>query len=78
MPEKGKTNFTLAQHLGAAQALQLQRDQLVERLHQVYNGAPSTTHEAYKKAQESLKRLEDMTFTDAEIDAFLPKELRRS
>ena len=58
-------------------ALQRQRDELVEQLHTVYSGAPSTTFHAYKKAQEALKKLEDMTFTDAEIDAFLPKELKR-
>jgi len=57
--------------------LQMQRDELVKELHTVYSGAPSTTFQAYKKAQEALKKLEDMTFTDAEIDAFLPKELKR-
>jgi hypothetical protein len=60
------------------EALQTQRDKLIEQLHTVYSGAPSTTFKAYRKAQESLKKLEDMTFSDAEIDAFLPKELRRS
>ena len=60
------------------ESLLKQRDQLVGQLHNVYSGAPSTTYAAYKKAQESLKKLEDMTFTDAEIDAFLPKELRRA
>lgn len=59
------------------EALQMQRDALIEQLHTVYSGAPSTTFQAYKKAQEALKTLEDMTFTDAEIDAFLPKELKR-
>jgi hypothetical protein len=59
------------------EAMQKQRDELVEQLHAVYSGAPSTTFKAYKKAQQALKRLEDMTFTDAEIDAFLPKELKR-
>ena len=59
------------------EALQQQRDELVEQLHAAYSGAPSTTLQAYKKAQESLKKLEEMTFTDTEIDAFLPKELRR-
>ena len=59
------------------QALQQQRDELVEQLHTVYSGAPSTTFQAYKKAQEALKNLEEMTFTDTEIDAFLPIELRR-
>jgi hypothetical protein len=59
------------------EALQQQRDELVEQLHTVYSGAPSTTFQAYKKAQEALKKLEEMTFTDEEIDTFLPKELKR-
>lgn len=60
------------------ETLQANRDQLVEQLHSVYSGAPSTTFRAYKKAQQALKTLEDMTFSDAEIDAFLPSELKRS
>ena len=59
------------------EALQKERDVLVEELHSVYSGAPSTTFQAYKKAQEALKQNEDMTFSDEEIDAFLPKELKR-
>lgn len=59
------------------EAMQEQRDALVEQLHTVYSGAPSTTFQAYRKAQEALKQLEDMTFSDAEIDAFLPNELKR-
>jgi len=59
------------------EALQKQRDELVRQLHSIYSGAPSTTYKAYKRAQEALQELEDMTFTDAEIDAFLPKELKR-
>jgi hypothetical protein len=60
------------------EALQEQRDKLVQQLHKVYRGAPSTTPAGYREAQHALQKLEDMTFTDAEIDAFLPKELRRS
>ena len=59
------------------ETLQEHRDKLIEQLHTVYSGAPSTTFKAYKKAQRALKTLEDMTFSDAEIDAFLPKELKR-
>ena len=59
------------------EGLQRERDDLLEELHSVYSGAPSTTYQAYKKAQEALKQLEDMTFSDAEIDVFLPKELKR-
>jgi len=57
--------------------LQEERDILLEDLHEVYSGAPSTTYEAYRKAQEALQKLEDMTFSDEEIDAFLPKELKK-
>jgi len=60
------------------ESLQEQRDKLVQQLHEIYRGAPSTTYAAYKKAQEALQKLEDMTFSDAEIDAFLPAELKRT
>ena len=59
------------------ESLQAERDNLVEELHSVYVGAPSTTFQAYKKAQEALQHNEDMSFSDAEIDAFLPNELKR-
>ena len=58
--------------------LQEERDALLESLHSVYSGSPSTTFKAYKKAQDALKTKEDMTFSDEEIDAFLPRELKRS
>ncbi|MBP1625956.1 MAG: hypothetical protein H6Q00_431 [Holophagaceae bacterium] len=58
-------------------AVRSQRDQLVDDLHTVYTGAPNTNHKAYVEAQKALKELEDMTFSDDEIDAFLPKELKR-
>ncbi len=60
------------------EALQVERDNLMNALHSVYAGSPSTTYAAYKKAQVALKRNEDLTFSDQEIDAFLPKELKRS
>jgi hypothetical protein len=37
----------------------------------------STTSQAYKKTQKALQKLEDMTFSDSEIAAFLPKELKK-
>lgn len=58
--------------------LQAERDDLLDELHSVYSGVPSTTYQAYKKAQEALKKLEDMTFSDDEIDAFLPRELKKA
>jgi DNA repair ATPase RecN len=59
------------------ESLQAQRDKLLESLHAAYSGAPSTTFKAYKKAQEALQKLEDLTFAEEEIDAFLPAELKR-
>ena len=58
--------------------LQEIRDELIEELHSIYSGAPSTNYKAYRKAQDALKKYEDMTFSVAEIDAFLPNELKRS
>lgn len=60
------------------EALQSARDDLVDKLKAVYDGAPSTTYAAYREAQKALKESEDMTFSDQEIDAFLPNELKRS
>ena len=60
------------------ETIQQERDILMENLHTVYSGAPSTTSKAYKEAQQSLKYNEEMTFSDKEIDAFLPSELKRS
>jgi len=59
-------------------AIMEERDALVKDLHAVYAGSPSTTNEAYRKAQKALKTQEDMTFSENEIDAFLPKDLRRT
>ena len=59
-------------------ALQEERDKLVTELHAVYTGSPSTNYKGYKKAQEALKKYEDMTFSIEEIDVFLPAELKRS
>jgi hypothetical protein len=59
------------------EALQEHRDALVKQLHGIYRGAPSTNYKAYSAAQTALQKNEDMTFSDAEIDAFLPKELKR-
>ena len=58
-------------------SVQTVRDDLLEELHSIYSGAPSATYAAYRKAQEALQTLEDMTFSNDEIDAFLPKELKK-
>jgi hypothetical protein len=57
--------------------LQQERDSLLKQLHAAYSGSPPTTGDAYAKAQDALKTKEDLTFSEDEIDAFLPKELKR-
>lgn len=53
------------------------RDELQALLAKIYKGAPQTNDKAYEKAQRALKDLEDYTFSDAEIDHFLPPGLRK-
>lgn len=53
------------------------RDALQEELAAIYKGAPQTNDKAYGDAQTALKQLEDMTFSDSEIDAFLPSSLHK-
>lgn len=69
------TDFTIGNL--SIEATQECRDTLLEELHSVYSGSPSTHYKAYKEAQKALKKHEDMTFSDKEIDAFLPNELKR-
>jgi hypothetical protein len=54
------------------------RDALMADLHAAYGGSPSTTYAAYRKAQAALQKHQDMTFSDDEIDNFLPGELKRA
>ncbi|MBC3917093.1 SLATT domain-containing protein [Undibacterium sp. CY18W] len=58
--------------------LQTERDRLLTKLHAIYAAAPSTNGKAYEAAQKALQISEELTFCDAEIDAFLPAELRRA
>ncbi len=59
------------------ETIQEERDVLMGDLHLVYSSAPSTTYKGYKNAQQALQSSEDMTFSDEEIDAFLPSEIKR-
>lgn len=52
------------------------RDELQKKLSAVYKAAPQTDAKAYAAAQEALKFNEEFTFSDAEIDCFVPASLR--
>lgn len=56
----------------------IKRDQLQEELLTTYKGAPRTISKAYKIASSALKVNEELTFSDEEINNFLPKELRKT
>ncbi|MDD3004485.1 SLATT domain-containing protein [Flavobacterium sp.] len=57
---------------------QLERDKLNDQLVNTYRGAPKTINKAYKIASEALQKNEEFTFSDKEIDKFLPESLRKS
>lgn len=58
--------------------IRTRRDELQDQLASIYHGAPHTTANAYAAAQTALQKDEEYTFTDQEIDAFLPPDLRRN
>ena len=53
------------------------RDKLQVKLSSVYKGSPRTNYKAYTAASKGLKENEELTFSDAEIDKFLPQSLHR-
>lgn len=57
--------------------LQETRNELNGQLVNTYRGAPKTINRAYKIASKALQENEEFTFTDGEIDKFLPESLRR-
>lgn len=59
------------------ETIRKKRDRLQDRLATIYKGSPRTISEAYKEAKKALKLNEEMTFSDDEIDMFLPTKLRK-
>ena len=64
-------------HLDIAVARE-KRDVLQSQLVGIYAAAPRTTSKAYGIASNGLKNQEELTFSDEEIDKFLPAALRRT
>lgn len=67
----------IAAETATVENVQERRDALQEQLHEVYADAPRTTSKAYALASKGLKHNEELTFSDEEIDQFLPRDLRR-
>ena len=53
------------------------RDQLSERSSQIFTSAPRTDSKDYKTACEALQKNEEYSFSNEEINKFLPKELHK-
>ena len=57
--------------------LLLEYNELVKKTDEIYLEAPSTTDKAVERASEALKIKKDNTFSEEDIDLFLPCSLRR-
>jgi hypothetical protein len=68
----------LKARLASAEDVIKRREELQNKLTKTYKGSPRTFSKAYKDAQKALKVNEELTFTDKEIDAFLPFPLRKT
>ncbi|KRE60555.1 hypothetical protein ASG92_21645 [Arthrobacter sp. Soil736] len=62
----------------SAKEIRNQRDHLSAQAQKVYQTAPDTSSKAYILARRALKEREDLTFSDEEIDKFLPVNLRKT
>lgn len=58
-------------------AVILERDRLQKELFDAYKRMPRSISKAYKEAMEALANVESITFTESEIDFFLPPALRQ-
>jgi len=67
-------------HAGAVTLDQVRarRDELQKQSTEAYAAAPRTTSKGYREASKALKLKEDLTFSDSEIDKFLPAPLHRA
>ncbi|MBQ3690260.1 MAG: SLATT domain-containing protein [Bacteroidales bacterium] len=55
----------------------IKRDELQNKLKDIYKGAPRTIAKAYDNASQALKQNEEMTFSNEEINILLPEKLRK-
>lgn len=51
------------------------RDELISELDLIYKSAPATSSAAYERARVALQLNEELTFSDKEINQFLPDSL---
>ncbi len=61
----------------SVQNLLVKYNELIRETDNIYLEAPNTTDKAVEKASDALKVKKDNTFTNEEINSFLPESLRR-
>jgi len=54
------------------------RDELMNELHTIYEKASLVDQEAYQSASKAVAGFDDVSFSDEEIDLFLPKSLQKT
>lgn len=57
--------------------LECEFHKMMKRANDAYNSAPSTTNKAVRLAKKALQITGDNTFTDDEIDSYLPEALQK-
>ena len=57
--------------------LEIEYKSLMSNANEIYKDAPQTTDKALNKAKKALKISKDNSFTDEEIDSYLPYNLRK-
>ena len=62
----------------AVDEVRQERDSLNAALEDIYKAAPRTNNKAYAAAQKALKEVEELFFTEDELNKMLPKQLRSS
>jgi len=63
-------------HKESVDAIKSRYQEIMVRLSEVYSEIPTTTNKAVERANEALKTNEEFTYSDEEIDRFLPPALR--
>lgn len=64
-------------NLLTTETITIARDELQEDLSKTYKGSPRTFSKAYREAQKALQLNSELTFSEEEINKFLPQSLRK-
>ena len=63
-------------HKDSVDTINSHYQELVVRLNKIYSEIPTTTSKAVERASDALKKNEEFTYSEEEIDRFLPPTLR--